>query len=53
MQQDDKRPAMPKLDHSQLLGFRNLVPVTSAESDTPLSSNLTFNKVGDETDTPS
>ena len=42
-------PEAPKLDFAKLLGFRNLLPVTTPESDPVDSSDLAFNKRGTET----
>ena len=35
-----------KLDRNKLIGFRNLLPVTSSEKDAREKAELAFNKVG-------
>ena len=48
MNEDKGTDQQPKLDYSKLLGFRNLIPVTKPESDIRESSELVFNKKGNE-----
>ena len=49
MNEDKGTDQQPKLDYSKLLGFRNLIPVTTPESDMRESCELAFNKKGTET----
>jgi hypothetical protein len=48
MRSESKIAAQPKLDRKKLLGFRNLVAVTTPESDIRESADLTFVKRGVE-----